>query len=339
MASNSKAESAGEADSLSHIHCCCRFHDSVSRQTSSEVHSLNIELTRDRYLVLAIIGDIGYGCMKISPKQYIGIYVAVDVTQSIANLLVLFLLLFPLTMTLLRHNFFKVQLPRAVNGTFLLAATVLCFSQMGVTSYDALRSPERKHQKSRLEAPLTAAYVSTYLAGAALVTIYIIISIRTMCKYPTEYNAVCPFPAFIGGAAVTDFFQQHLKWTLPMLSFSIFSLALVNFVEGIGWTVAHAQWTKAWSVVFLVLNLLAQAITFETLLMVSGSDKFSAAGEKRGLAQTVLFAGKTGTGLDKQREWEMGAQRVKTDDGFMDRTRERSERTNLAGMPRDPASP
>lgn len=129
--------------------------------------------------------------MKISPKQYIGIYVAVDVTQSIANLLVLFLLLFPLTMTLLRHNFFKVQLPRAVNATFLLAATVLCFSQMGVTSYDALRSPERKHQKSRLEAPLTAAYVSTYLAGAALVTIYIIISIRTMCKYPTEYNAVC----------------------------------------------------------------------------------------------------------------------------------------------------
>jgi hypothetical protein len=122
------------------------------------------------------------------------LYIAVNATQSLANYLLLFIMLVPLTLTLLRHNCFKDSIPKVANSVFLAVLFIFCvLSVVIVSSSDVdLQTEGDPGMLANGIVPVMATYAGLYLVGALLAVGYVAVSLKTMLKYPTEFNGVSP---------------------------------------------------------------------------------------------------------------------------------------------------
>ena len=141
--------------------------------------------------MLAIIGDSLYNCLQIDSLSYVTIFVAVDIIQSLANFFLILIMILPLTLTLLRHNYLRVTIPKIVNSIFLGVLAIVGFLSVALVSAEnmSLQNTGEDEFPNYL-VPFTATYAGLYLAGAIMATGYVLVSLHTMLKYPTEFSGV-----------------------------------------------------------------------------------------------------------------------------------------------------
>ena len=145
------------------------------------------------YLALAIAGEALYDCYKIDSLGYTNLYVGVNIVQSLANFLLMLIMLLPLTLTLLRHNCFAVILPKVLNSVFLGILFIFCIIAIAIVSSNAVNLQiDDGSMYINFVRPVAALYAALYLLGALIAMGYVLVSLRPMLRYPTEFNGVGP---------------------------------------------------------------------------------------------------------------------------------------------------
>lgn len=133
-------------------------------------------LNRNRYLLLAVIGEGLLDCQKVNSLKYLKIWVAANVFRYFANVIILFIIMFPLVRTLMRHAGFGVKI--STIGHMILMGFVAIFMILFVVmwNYNLLHSVTAQNMTDP-KYGVEATYVTLYLVAALTAAAHIMASI------------------------------------------------------------------------------------------------------------------------------------------------------------------
>jgi len=132
-------------------------------------------LISDRYLLLAVIGEGLFDCQKINSLKYLKVWVAANVFRYFANVIILFIIMFPLVRTMMRHAGFEVKL--STIGHMILFSFVTIFMILFVImwNYNLIHSVTGQ-KRTDPNYGVEATYVTLYFVAALTTAAYIVAS-------------------------------------------------------------------------------------------------------------------------------------------------------------------
>jgi hypothetical protein len=129
-------------------------------------------LNSDRYLLLAVIGEGLFNCQKVNSLKYLKIWVAANVFRYFANVIILFIIMFPLVRTMMRRAGFEVKI--STIGHMILFAFVTIFMILFVIMWNYNLIHGVTGQKTTdLNYGVEATYITLYFVAALTAAVHI----------------------------------------------------------------------------------------------------------------------------------------------------------------------
>ena len=145
------------------------------------------------------------GCLKLDTLKYVKIFAAVNVCQEIANILILFVVMFPLTSSIMRHASLTGRYFFPARSFLLSSASIFAVLYVIIWDYDLIHSVTREKQVDK-SFGVAATYYTLYLVSAVSAAVLILWSclkmhkgkisrkVRIPFRFPRLLNSQCSFP-------------------------------------------------------------------------------------------------------------------------------------------------
>ncbi|KAK4450590.1 hypothetical protein QBC34DRAFT_402909 [Podospora aff. communis PSN243] len=195
------------------------------------------------YLLLATIAEGLSNCQKINPLRYVKIWVAANTFRYLANLLILYLIILPVSDRMMKHAAWNHH---PLLGHWILLALVAIFALIFVVmwNYNLIHS-------------ITGEKITDteFGAQATFVTLYLVAAL-----YAAGHLVAARFRSLRNKAG-----QKGLLPWCPMLAVGLVGYAFRDFSVIFAFYVVRRGYTTTASTVFVVLGLVFQAVVFLSL--------------------------------------------------------------------------
>jgi hypothetical protein len=145
-----------------HVSCCGNLHVAVSSPVIR--FTIVTYLTEVRYMLLAVIAEGLFDCEKVNSLKYLKVWVVGNVFRYFANVIILYIILFPLVNRMMKHARWEGH---PIIGHWILMAFVSIFMLLFVIMWNynlihGVTGQKTTDSKYGIE----ATYITLYLVAA-----------------------------------------------------------------------------------------------------------------------------------------------------------------------------
>jgi len=199
------------------------------------------------YLIVAIVSDCYLNSLRIHALTYLKTICAVYFFRGLANVFILSAILYNAIPLVLRFAAMKpkqIQTLKQASLALIVLVTIMFIVHIGIWDNNILKMAELKK-----------AVDDKYGVAATFVTLYLIASMSAA----TLITRAC-WRSKLDGSPFEGVFPSCYT-----LSIAIVGLAVIEMIVIFGYKVDHHKWTRKTSIVFGILSLFFQALTFGAL--------------------------------------------------------------------------
>lgn len=249
------------------LSCCSGIYVAVS--SLGQQPSATTSLTETRYLLLAVIAEGLFNCQKIGSLTYLKVWVAANVFRYLANIIILYIILFPVTDRIMKQA--RWQCHPGI-GHWIAMAFVSIFMVLFVVMWNynlihGVTGEETTDPKYGVE----ATYVTLYLVAALYAAGHIIPARIQAARIKASSQVRDGIIHSLLLRCVTNQYLQGMIPWCPMLLIGLVGYALMDFIRIFAFYVVEREYTQSASITFLILGLFFQAFMYLGVAMLAGS--------------------------------------------------------------------